>query len=66
MRTASKSFAILALLLALFGAWGMFSAYGLRYFDEMSGMIPFLALLICPLPALAALVTWWLGRRRAA
>ncbi len=46
----------MAILLAAFGIWGIFTKEGRRQFDELSGMIPLTSLTISFLLASACLL----------
>ncbi len=64
MRRAALICLFLAMLLAGFAWWGLFTASGHRSFDEMDGMIPFAAGLLGALLAICAAITWGFSRRR--
>ena len=56
MRTFALALLLLALGLAGFGAWGTGTAAGRAAYDEMAGVVPLLAGIVSPVPALLALL----------
>ena len=58
-------FLLAAVLLLIFAYWGQYTAPGLRAFDEMDGIYPFVAEPLGTLLAAAAVLVGWLGRRRS-
>ena len=60
----SAILAALALALAAFAWWGLYTASGAVAFDEMDGLIPFFAGVLAAMLAIGAAVVWSLGRRR--
>jgi hypothetical protein len=58
----SLAIGILALGCLAFGAWGLWTRAGNRAFDEMAGMIPFFALILGGILALAAVILRLLAR----
>lgn len=54
MKTVKQFFLGSAILLAVFGYWGLFTESGNNVFDEMDGYIPLFALMGAPF----ALVAW--------
>jgi hypothetical protein len=64
MRRAALICLVLAVLLAGFAWWGMFTTGGNRTFDEMDGMIPFAAGVLSALLAIGAVITWGFSRTR--
>lgn len=46
MKRSAVVLLILAFALAAFGCWGLYTDAGRNRFDEMSGMIPFFALVL--------------------
>lgn len=58
MRRAALICLCLAVPLAGFAYWGLFTADGSRRFDEMDGMIPFAAGVLGALLAICAAITW--------
>jgi hypothetical protein len=42
----NKGVAVVAVFLAAFGTWGMFTDHGQKQFPEMAGMAPFFALIL--------------------
>ncbi len=59
-----KALLCLAVALAAFAYWGLFTQAGGRAFDEMDGMIPFFAGVASPILAAAGALLWFLGRRK--
>ena len=56
MRKFTVLFYILAVVLGLFGYWGLFTKSGSAYYEEMSGFIPFFAIVISIIFLLIALI----------
>ena len=52
-----------AVALGAFGYWGAFTKSGNRQFDEMSGMIPYFALLVGAALAVCAAAVAWFTRK---
>lgn len=54
--------------LALFGWWGIYTAAGMRRYDEMDGLIPFFAgvagLFLLAVAAIVTLFALWRSRRK--
>lgn len=46
MKPTKLAFYILAIALIIYGYWGVFTKSGSRYYDEMSGMIPWFLMLL--------------------
>lgn len=68
MKKAAAVLAIVGLALAVFGWWGIYTAAGMRRYDEMDGLIPFFAgvagLFLLALAGIVALIAAWRSRRR--
>ena len=68
MKKAAAVLALVGLALAVFGWWGIYTAAGMRRYDEMDGLIPFFAgvagLFLLVLAGIAALFAAWRSRRR--
>jgi hypothetical protein len=60
--------AVAGAALAVFGWWGIYTAAGMRRFDEMDGLIPFFAgvagLFLLSVAAIIALFAVWRSRRK--
>ncbi len=63
MITSSNVCLLLSLVLGTFGWWGYYTAAGQKTFDEMSGMIPFFALLVAGVLFLVGLALYAFSRR---
>ena len=50
---------VLAVLLAAFSYWGIFTRTGAARFEEMAGMIPFFAGIAAGVLLVIAAVLWW-------
>lgn len=61
---------MIGLALVLFGWWGIYTAAGMRRYDEMDGLIPFFAGVagfgLIAIAGMIALFAVWRSRRRAA
>ena len=60
--------AVAGAALAVFGWWGIYTAAGMRRYDEMDGLIPFFAgvagLFLLAVAAIVALFALWRSRRK--
>jgi hypothetical protein len=65
MKLVSIVLLVLAGALEVFAYWGLFTASGMRVFDEMAGLFPFFAGLAGAGLALCGALLWWIARRRA-
>lgn len=67
MKKAAAVLAIIGLALAVFGWWGIYTAAGMRRYDEMDGLIPFFAgvagFILLALGGIVALLAAWRSRR---
>jgi hypothetical protein len=68
VKNAAAVLAIIGLALVVFGWWGIYTAAGMRRYDEMDGLIPFFAgvagLFLLALAGMVALFAAWRSRRR--
>lgn len=70
MKSTAGVLAVIGIILAAFGWWGVYTPAGMHRFDEMDGIIPaaagFLGLVLLAVAAALALLAWWRASRRAA
>ncbi|HEU4561730.1 MAG TPA: hypothetical protein VFS20_28150 [Longimicrobium sp.] len=68
MKKAAAVLAIIGFALAVFGWWGIYTAAGMRRYDEMDGLIPFFGgvagLFLLGLAGIVALFAAWRSRRK--
>lgn len=68
MKKAAVLLAAVGAALCVFGWWGIYTAAGIRRYDEMDGLIPFFAgcagLFLLAVALILALVTWRRSARR--
>ncbi len=70
MTKIAAALAVIGLALVVFGWWGIYTAAGMRRYDEMDGLIPFFAGVagvgLIVIAGMIALFAVWRSRRRSA
>lgn len=68
MKIAALVLAVVGAALVVFGWWGIYTAAGMRRYDEMDGLIPFFAgvagLFLLAVAVIVALFVLWRSRRK--